>query len=70
MHVVSLHVLNSKKTKFMLIRKDNKDFPINVTAEGIRLEVEDKYLGQWIMADSKCIKEGKRRIGRAKGKFW
>ena len=35
--------LNSKTTKVMLIRKDNKDHSINVTAEGIRLEEVGEY---------------------------
>ncbi|XP_069991992.1 uncharacterized protein [Penaeus vannamei] len=44
---------------------------VNIKAEGTKLEeVEYKYLGQWITADGRCLEEVKRRIGRAKSKFW
>ncbi|KAG1661666.1 putative uncharacterized transposon-derived protein F52C9.6 [Nymphon striatum] len=64
--------LNAKKTKVMLVSKNKCNDQINIYADRDKLEEVNgyKYLGQWITSDGKCIKEVKRRIGRAKGEFW
>ncbi len=64
--------LNAKKTKVMIISKDENNNIGNIKAEGTDLEmVKDyKYLGTWVTSDGRCIEEVKRRIGKAKNEFW
>ena len=63
--------LNAKKTKTMCISK-NTPPTILLNAEGTSLDQvhEYQYLGSTITDDGRVDEEIKRRIGKAKAKFW
>ena len=64
-------VLNEKKTKVMLISKEEPYGNLNITINGKKLqEVKGyNYLGSFIDREGKCNKEIKMRIGNAKNAF-
>ena len=62
--------MNVKKTKTMIISRDNGTRAnISIDNEELEQVEEFKYLGQTITADAKTEKEIKIRIGIAKSRF-
>ena len=63
--------MNPKKTKMMLINRDDNKSMMNITIDGTPVEQVNKfvYLGQLITDDGKCDSEIFRRIEIAQGTF-
>ena len=63
--------MNIKKTKVMLVHKeqDDKIVTINVDGEALDQVKSYQYLGQIVTDDGRCDTEIKRRIGIAKTSF-
>ena len=59
--------MNKKKTKVMVMGKENSDANIQVEGEEIECVNQFIYLGSLISNDNDCSKEIKRRIGIAVG---
>ena len=59
--------MNKKKTKVMVMGKENSDANIQVEGEEIECVNQFIYLGSLISNDNDCSKEIKRRIGIAAG---
>ena len=65
-------LLNAKKTKTMVFKKDTDEVQVRIQIEDEILEQvkEYKYLGTIITEDCRCTKEVKVRIAQAKHEFW
>ena len=63
--------MNTKKTKMMLISRDDNKSTMNITIDGTPVEQVNKfvYLGELITDDGKCDSEILRRIEIAQGTF-
>ncbi|KAG1692298.1 DNA repair protein complementing XP-G cells [Nymphon striatum] len=63
--------VNTKKTKYMVVGKDDAHKQTNIKVNGVALEENDSivYLGQLFTKDGKCEDEIKRRIQIARNTF-
>jgi len=66
--------VNIKKTKVMIINKEDRDDGTSRTVmlEGVPLEQVNrfKYLGSWITQDARSEEDIRARVGMAKAAFW
>ena len=63
--------MNAKKTKAILISKNENKPKVNIKVDGTAVEEVGSfgYLGQTVSDDGRCVDEIKKRIGIAKNTF-